>query len=65
MEEPKPNGSKVTEERGKENTELDDIYVVADGTEEVATGENTKKFKVRNKPSTEVPVFSRTSFHSY
>jgi hypothetical protein len=42
MEEPKPNGSKVTEE----NIEPENIDVVADGTEEVAIGENGKKFKV-------------------
>ena len=42
MEEPKPNGSRVAEE----NTEPDNIYVGADGTEDVATGENGKKFKV-------------------
>jgi len=42
MEEPKPNGSRVTEE----NIESENIYVGADGTEEVATGVNGKKFKV-------------------
>jgi hypothetical protein len=65
MEEPKPNVSKVTEDRGKENIEPDNIYVAADGTEEVATGEIGKKFKVRNKPSTQAAVFSRTSLHFY
>jgi len=42
MEEPKPNGSEVTEE----NIEPENVYVGADGTELVATGENGKKFKV-------------------
>jgi len=42
MEEPKPNGSTVTEE----NIELENIYVGTDGTEEIATGANGKKFKV-------------------
>ena len=63
MEEPKPYGSKITEERGKETTEPENIYVGADGTEEVATGENGKKFKVRNKPFTQVCASTRTSVH--
>jgi len=42
MEEPKPNESKVTEE----NIELENIDMGADGTEEVATGANGKRFKV-------------------
>jgi hypothetical protein len=42
MEEPKPNGSEVTEE----NIEPENVYVGADVTEVVATGENGKKFKV-------------------
>jgi hypothetical protein len=42
MEEPKPNGSEVREE----NKEPENIYVGADGTEEVAVAENGKKFKV-------------------
>lgn len=42
MEEPKPNGSGEREE----NIEPENMYVEADGTEDVATGENGKKFKV-------------------
>jgi hypothetical protein len=46
MEELKPNGSMVPTERGKENTETGDIYIGADGPEEVAVGQNGKRFKV-------------------
>jgi hypothetical protein len=42
MEEPKSSDSRVPEE----NTEPDNIYVGADGTEEVPTRENRKRFKV-------------------
>jgi hypothetical protein len=48
MEEPKPNGSTVTEE----NIELENIYVGTDGTEEIATGANGKKFKMLSPANT-------------
>jgi hypothetical protein len=41
MEEPKPNGSRI-----EETIEPENLYVGVEGTEEVATGENGKKFKV-------------------
>lgn len=48
MEESKPNGPIVTSETAKEITEPEDIYLGADGPEEVAVGANGKKFKVGN-----------------
>jgi hypothetical protein len=50
MEESKPNRSTVTREAEKENTEPEEIYLGDDGPEEVAIGQNGKKFKVGNRP---------------
>jgi hypothetical protein len=46
MEESEPNGSRVTKEMDKESTQPEEIYVSVDGPEEVAVGQNGKKFKV-------------------
>jgi hypothetical protein len=46
MDEPKPNESDLREDRSKENIDSENIYVGADGTEEVATRVNGKRFRV-------------------
>jgi hypothetical protein len=46
MEEPKPEESNVREERSKENTEPENIYVGTDGTDEVASRTGGKRFRV-------------------
>jgi hypothetical protein len=46
MDEPKPSESDLGEDRSKVNIEPENIYVGADGTEEVATRVNGKRFRV-------------------
>jgi hypothetical protein len=53
MEESNHNESRATRDTETEITEPEEIYLGTDGPEEVAVGQNGKKFKVSNKP----PVF--------
>jgi hypothetical protein len=65
MEALEPNGPTATKEPDKENTEPEEIYLDADRTEEVAVGQNGKRFKVKYKPSTQVSVPQRNLYKSH
>jgi hypothetical protein len=55
MELSEPNGPTIIKENEKDTTEPEEIYLGADRTEEVAVGQNGKRFKVKYIPSAEVP----------
>jgi hypothetical protein len=54
MELSEPNGPTTIKEPDKESAEPEEIYLGADRTEEVAVGQNGKRFKVKYKPSVQV-----------
>lgn len=65
MELSESNRPTAITEPDKENTEPEEIYLGADGTEEVAVGKNGKRFKVKYKPFAQVPVLQRNLYNSH
>jgi hypothetical protein len=65
MELSESNGPTPKTEPDKENTEPEEIYLDSERTEEIVAGQNGKRFKVKYKPSAQVPVLQRNLYNSH